>query len=306
MLKHFHFFIFQVLIFFPITFFSAKAQTCQTKEITVNYSNGYLVFEVCISNPAINYSSKSDYRWYSEKGDKEVIKTTQGGSGGPLLNGKEKFFDEKGNLTYEKNYVLGLLNGETKHWNNKGGLEKIYKYLKGEVVATKEKVEDGWFESTGTFWTNGYSRRYLDYGNNVITESVYKDGDYITKDYYKFSNILRYQYSTPSWCDTCYTGRYTAYYKNGKKEFEGLYSDTLSNIKVGVWKWYSESGALKEQESYKEEFLKWPNGEWKITGGYYLDLYLKKWLKIGAWNSYDEKGKRLTSIYYHEGFDDEQ
>lgn len=284
-----------LLILFLFSSTTAFGQKYQTKEIKITYSNGINVFDVCVTNPSIEFDKKKVYFWYSEVSGSSEIKNTEGGCGGNLLHGKERFFDNKGNLLSERNYNLGLLEGESKYWDSIGRLREIYKHIDGNLTYRKTKVQGGWFEDIGLPLTEGYTRRNYNEINNLTTESIYKDGNYFTKDFYKYSNKIKYQYSTPFWCDTCYRGKYFSFYENGNKKVEGQYSDSITNIRVGIWKWYKETGSSDGQETFKAELQKWPNGEWKITGGYYFDNDLKKWLKVGKWNYYDETGKFLYS-----------
>ncbi len=270
-------------------------QKIQTQEIKITYSNGVIVFDVCVTNPLIEFDKKNEYYWYSEVSGSLEIKSTEGGCGGNLLNGKERFFDKKGNLLFERSYNLGLLDGESKYWDSTGRLQKMYKHVNGGLVYRKEKVHGGWFEDIGLPLSEGYTRRNYDEINNLTKESIYKKGNFFTKDYYKFRKSIQYQYTTPFWCDTCYRGKYISFYENGNKKVEGQYSDSLTNIKVGVWKWFKENGISDGQETYKEEIQRWANGEWKVTGGYYYDTESKKWLKIGKWDYCDENGNLLYS-----------
>lgn len=296
--KHHRYLFFIVLL---LTITKVFGQKYQTKEIKITYSNGIIVFNVCATNPSIEFNKKSDYYWYSEISGSREIKSTEGGCGGNLLNGKERFFDKKGNLLYERNYNLGLFNGESKYWDSTGRLKEMYKHVNGSLVYRKTRVEGGWFEDFGVPMSEGYTRRNYDEINNLTTESICKNRNYFTKDYYKYSKKIQYQYSTPSWCDTCYRGKYISFYENGNKEVEGQYSDSLTNIKVGIWRWYKQSGIPDGQETYKEEIQRWSNGKWKITGGYYFDLDLKKWLKIGEWDYWDENSNLLyTKLFNHD------
>lgn len=281
-------------------------QKIQTQEIKITYSNGVIVFDVCVTNPLIEFDKKNEYYWYSEVSGSLEIKSTEGGCGGNLLNGKERFFDKKGNLLFERSYNLGLLDGESKYWDSTGRLQKMYKHVNGGLVYRKEKVHGGWFEDIGLPLSEGYTRRNYDEINNLTKESIYKKGNFFTKDYYKFRKSIQYQYTTPFWCDTCYRGKYISFYENGNKKVEGQYSDSLTNIKVGVWKWFKENGISDGQETYKEEIQRWANGEWKVTGGYYYDTESKKWLKIGKWDYCDENGNLLYSKVFNFDIEVEQ
>lgn len=289
----------KTFLFILITFSTASAfgQKIQTKEIKITYTNGIKVFDVCISNPSISFDEKKEYNWYSDISGSSEIKKTEGGCGGNLLHGKERFFNNNGNLLYEHSFNLGLLDGESKYWDSTNGkLQEIYRYANGYSTYRKMKIEGGWLEDdVSLFLKEGYTKRYYDEINNLTTESIYKNGNYFTKDYYKYSNKIKAQYSTPFWCDTCMEGKYVSFYQNGNKKVEGQFSDSLSNTKIGIWKWYTETGSFNGQETYKEEIQRWSNGEWKITGGYYFDKDSKKWLKIGKWDYSDEEGKLLYS-----------
>ncbi len=287
-----------LIMFLSLFYINGFGQKYQVKEIKINYSNGINVFNICVTNPSISFDKNNKYYWYSEISESQEIKSTEGGCGGNLLNGKERFFDNNGNLVYERNYNLGLLHGESKYWDSAGKLEKIYKYINGGFVYRKEKIQNGWFEEIGIPLSEGYTKRNYDEANNLTTESVFKKGKYLTKDYYKDSKKIQYQYSTSFWCDTCFSGKYISFYENGNKKVEGQYSDTLPNIKVGIWKWYRQNGIPDSQENYKEEIVRWPNGKKKVSGGYYFDTESKKWLKIGKWYYRDEKGKLLyTKVF---------
>jgi antitoxin component YwqK of YwqJK toxin-antitoxin module len=280
---------------------NAFCQKYPTKEITINYSNGINVFSVCISNPIIYFNETKKYFWYSELSGSSEIKNTQGGCGGNLLHGKERFYSVNGDLLFERNYSLGLLEGESKYWDSATGkLEKIYRYTNGICTYRKMKVEDGWFEDDNGFYLReGYTKKKYDEKNYLTSESIYKNNTYTTKEYYKDSKKVRVQYSTPFWCDSCFRGKYIYFYENGNKQVVGQYSDSLENVKIGVWKWYTEKGIVDLQENYKEELQKWPNGNLKVTGGYFFDALLKKWLKVGKWHYYDEDSNLLSTKYFN-------
>lgn len=291
-----------ILVLF-LTNEDAFGQKYQTKEIRITYSNGINIFNVCETNPFISFDAKKEYYWYSEISGFSEKKATEGGCGGNLLHGKEVFFDSVGSLVFEKNYNFGLLNGDTKYWDSTTGkLRLIYRYVDGKLTYRKWKTVEGWFEDNiDLVFTNGYKKRSYDNINNLISESIYKNDSYLIKEYYEYSNKIKSQYSTFGWCDTCMKGKYFSFYRNGNKKVEGQYDDSIINIRVGIWSWYNENGRLNKKEIYKRELQRWPNGEWKVTGGYFFDIDLKKWLKIGKWEWYDETGKFL----YNKNFDDD-
>jgi antitoxin component YwqK of YwqJK toxin-antitoxin module len=268
------FFFFVLLFAMSNTF----GQSYLTKEVKITYSNGIDVINVCVTNPQIDFNETKNYFWYYNISGSSEIKNTEGGCGGNLLHGKERFFDKEGNLLSERNYHLGLLDGESKYWDSTGKLKEIYRHASGELKYKKIKVQGGWFEEIGGlhYFLEGYTQKNFDEIGNLISELVFKGDNYIRKDYYQYSNKIKLEYSTSYWCDTCKKGKYVSYYENGNKQVEGQFDDSLENIKVGIWKSYKETGEIKTQESYKSKLQRWPNGKWKVTGGYLFDVDSKK------------------------------
>ena len=70
---------------------------------------------------------------------------------------------------------------------------------------------------------------------------------------------------------------------------------------MGEWKWYNIDGTIKNKFLFKEEIQRWPNGKWKVTGGYFFNEFKKVWLKVGEWKFYDEKNKLIEKKYYDFG-----
>ncbi len=276
-------------------------QNSQTKTIKNTYSDGIQVFKICISNPSLIFNKKKEYFWYSESSNSTEIQSTEGGCGGNLLDGEERFYNNKGKLIVEHNYKLGLLDGETKYWDSIGRIQEIHKYKLGKLVYQKRKLNDGWVEEMGTLLTDGYIKRYYDFLGNLSSEHIFQNGCYNIKTYWEYTNKIKEQFNVSFFCDSCLLGKYCSYYNNGKKHAEGQFSDTLfnTNIKVGIWKYYNNNGLLDKQELYKLEVQKWPNKKWKIVGGYFYDKNAKKWIKTGNWEYYNEDGQ----LQYEKNFD---
>jgi hypothetical protein len=162
----FKFYMWKYLILLLLLFLTVNAfcQKYPTKEITINYSDGINLFSVCISNPTIYFNETKKYYWFSEISGAKEIKSTQGGCGGNLLHGKERFYNVNGDLIFERNYKLGLLEGESKYWDSATNkLDKIYRYTNGTCFYRKLKVEGGWFEdNSGLLLKEGYYKKYYD------------------------------------------------------------------------------------------------------------------------------------------------
>jgi antitoxin component YwqK of YwqJK toxin-antitoxin module len=118
---------------------------------------------------------------------------------------------------------------------------------------------------------------------------------------------------------TPFTGKYTAYYENGKTKIE---MNLIDGLKDGVVKVNFENGELNEIRSYKRNVM---NGDWftynenkiKVAEAHYLDGKKDgKWFiwndngnliyeleytlgeKTGIWKNYDKTGKLLSERSY--------
>ncbi len=133
------------LIFF-ITI-NSFGQTCKQEEVKIIYKNGFEVFNICKSNPSITFDDNKEYYWYTEF---SKIKSTEGGSGGNLLNGNFKFYDDYENFRIDKNYTLGLEDGNDVHWDSSGNITFKNIYNKGKIVYQKFlNDEKYWIEFNG-------------------------------------------------------------------------------------------------------------------------------------------------------------
>ena len=267
-------------------------QTCEQEEILIRYTNGFEVFNICKTNPTIDFNEKKEYYWYTEF---SKVKSTKGGCGGNLLHGNYKFYDEFGNLRVDKNYSLGIEDGNDVRWDSLGNITSKTTYKKGDIIYYKFLNDNKyWIEFNGPMFSEGTIRKvYTQYGTLISEEKMLADFKQYIKVYYEYpSNQLKEEYTTSGLGGDYMYGSYTAYYDNGKIEIEGqFYEGDYTNIKVGVWKWYNKDGSVDSEETYKAEVLFWPSGEMKVAGGYIFDTDTNEWVKIGEWRWYDEEGK---------------
>ena len=283
-------FIFMVYIY---SFQGVSAQnTIKTKEVKVNYNDGFLVFNICTSGCATEYKEGKKYFWYTEY---SKVKSTKGGSGGSLLHGNCKFYDKSGNLLEDKNYHLGLLDGEQKTWDKRGNITSIVKNDKGDIVYWKfQDDEEYWIEHIGRLFTEGWTKKtYTKYNVLLEEQTRLKDFRMRIKTYYS-SNKLKEEYVSDL-LGKCMMGKYDAYHENGNIKISGQFYDgttpvTLIPIRVGVWKWYNLDGTLYGAQQYKADFEFWDSGEKKSEGGLFLSPRSNKWLRTGTWNFYNEDG----------------
>jgi clan AA aspartic protease (TIGR02281 family) len=278
------------------------------KEIRVKYKNGIEIFNIYLGNKQPIFKEDKEYFWYTEFSE---IKSTKGGSGGNLLNGNYKFFDENGNLIVDKNYSMGLKNGDSKKWDEKGELTEIYKYENGESVYWKYHPEgdDGWVEQIGQVLKDGWIKNsFTKYGRFVAKQETFFDkSDKVkklkTRTTLYFSNSenqIKEVFTTPMMFNNSLIGNYKKYYENGQVEVSGEFFDTFKNgienyfgnIKVGDWKWFKENGDLDGQEKYKAELEYWDNGKIKFVYGMIYDN--NQWIKHGFQYSFSEDGRGIA------------
>lgn len=291
-----------VFILTIIISYNLSGQSCEQEEIEIKYSNAFEVFNVCKSNPVMEFDEKKEYYWYTEFSN---IKSTKGGCGGKLLNGNYKFYDELGNLIIDRNYLLGLADGSHINWDSLGNIISKFRYKSGDVIYYKFLNEqDYWIEIIGPIFREGTVRKtYTKYGVLIGEEKNIADYKLHVKRYYEnYPNQLSAEYTKSRSIDDYYHGKYISYYENGEVEVEGQYSEIeFTNIRVGLWKWYNKDGSLDTENNYKAEILYWPNGEMKIKGGFVFDTDSNEWVKSGEWKRYDEDGKFIEKKEYQWG-----
>lgn len=294
--------LFNILTFALLAFASYGQTSIQTKEVKIPYTNGYEIFRICTSGCQTNFDDKKEYFWYTEF---SKIKSTKGGSGGSLLHGNYKFYDEQGNLRQDKNYYLGLPDGNEKTWDSLGNITSTTKYNKGEIVYWKFQNEDGyWVEHIGKIFTEGWVKKtYTKYNSLIAEQTMLANFKTHTRTFYEYGdNKVKEDYYSSGMGGDFMTGKYTAYYENGKVQTEGqFYDGEYTNVKVGTWNWYKSDGTLEATEQYKANIEKWSNGENKVVGGYILDTETNTWIKTGEWRWYSEDGKFQSSKKYRWG-----
>ena len=285
------------------------------KEVRINYKNGVEIFNIYLGSEQPNYKEDKEYYWYTEF---SKIKSTKGGSGGNLLNGNYKFFDENGNLLINENYSMGLKNGDSKRWDEKGELTEINKYEDGISVYWKYHPDgdDGWVEQIGQMLKAGWTKNSYDKYNNLIAsqktfideKSTIKKEKTKTSIYFRNSDQKKEEYTTLMMFNNSYIGEYVQYFENGNKKVYGKLFDPyengidkyIGNIRDGEWKWYKENGELDSTEKYKAVVEYWDNGNLKYIYGQYFDEVENEWLKHGRFYSYNEDGKGIGEITDYE------
>lgn len=294
--------IIALLISLP-SFQTFGQSSIQTSEVKIRYVNGYEIFNICFSGCSTIFDDMKNYYWYTEF---SRIKSTMGGSGGSLLHGNYKFYDQDGNLRQDKNYYLGLLDGNEKNWDSIGNIISHYKYDKDEIVYMKfQDDERYWIEISGPMLKEGTVKKvYTQFNSLISEETMLVDFKRRVKMFFELSGKLKEEFTTSGPRRDYLMGKYVSYFENGKIEVDGQFCDEkFLNIRVGTWNWYNSDGTLKTSINYKAEVVKWPNGELKMAGDYILDTETNEWLKNGEWRWYDEEGKYQSSIKYKWGIE---
>lgn len=178
-----------------LTIQSYEQSPIQTKEIKIPYTNGYEVFNICSSGCSTTFDDKKEYFWYNEF---SKIKSTKGGSGGSLLHGNYKFYDENGNLRQDKYYYLGLSDGSEKTWDSLGNITSQYKYSKGDIIYMKfQNEEKYWIEFNGPMFKEGTVRKvYTQFNSLISEETMLANFKQRIKTYYEYSGKVKEQFTT--------------------------------------------------------------------------------------------------------------
>jgi antitoxin component YwqK of YwqJK toxin-antitoxin module len=268
-----------------IVYSQSKIVTIATESKTIEYTDGRENFNICKANQVVIFKEDLEYYWYNEF---SKIKSSKGGAGGNLLHGRYQLFDEKGNLSHEVNFYLGLKDGIEKYWDTIGKIKETFKYNKGKMVYSKFNSENGEniIEWNGPIQEVGSVKKiYTSYGQLEQTELMLEDLKFkITKFYSngkvkkKFtSDVMKWMYD-----------EYIEYFDNSKIKIYGKYQD---DWRVGEWKWYKSDGSLGSTEKYRINKLYFPNNKIMAEGGEYFDPNKNEWIKNELWIWYKENGE---------------
>ncbi len=277
-------------------------KTIKTKEVKVNYSNAHEVFKVCVSGCPESFDLNKDYYWYSNEFSK--IKSTKGSTGGNLLHGTYKLFDDQGNLRREQNYSFGIPDGVQKEWDSLGNITVHSRYKKGNLIYKKFKDEDNyWIEWIGTPLRLGSIKKvYNQYGQIVSEEKWLNELKRSFITYYENSGKIKQIFYKKRMFSDIIIGNYTSFYENGNVNTKGqFYDNEYSTIRVGAWFWYYSDGTLESTAKYKVSVENWSNGNVKSIGGLIFDSLENKWISTGEWKWFDEKGMIVDKKIYKLG-----
>jgi len=259
-------------------------------EKVITYSNGYEVFGLCKNCRNINYNEKLTYFWYSPYAG---VQKTQGESGGILLDGTYKLFENE-KLRMKINYKKGLMDGDCIFWDIKGKITDKMHYTAGIMDYAKFSNDSGnVVEWIGPFYKKGSIRNiYTSYGN-LIEQAVVGDNLRMHyKGYNEISGQLEIEFTS---LGDIYYGPYQTYYENGKTKFMGHFSD--NGYRDSTWYWYDREGNIESTLKYKVYTEKYPDGELKVMGSMYFDDENEQWVRDGSWEFYQANGISEEKFY---------
>lgn len=296
-----------IITFFLLIRFTSNSQSfVSTKEIKISYTNGYEIFNVCSTNPKISYDDKKEYFWYQSQFG---IKSTKGGTGGQLLHGNCKYFDESGNLLEDKNYILGIISNK-KSWDSIGNVKSTYKYEEGDMIYWKFKDGDYWVEHIGRMFKEGWLKKTYTRFNELIEEEEQLSGyKRHIKTYYTNENHSLKEDFYIIFDYGLFIGKYTDYFEGGKIKTIGEFYDKknimpqYAKIKIGNWIIHNSDGTVAQSLFYKPEIILWNDGKLKSIGFYVHDSKSNIWQKSGEWRTYSEDEKLLNSKKYNWGIE---
>ena len=209
-------------------------------------------------------------------------------------------FYPSGNLQTEVTFKDDLKNGYYKEYAENGDLQKILKYINGEVQTEAKEIQK--LEVQNEYYPNGKVKisamfrnglqegvmRQFDSAGVIRKAFVYKSGVMVGegivkedgdrqgpwKDYYPDGSVR----AEGNYENGKQVGEWKFYYQGGKLEQKGKFSK--SGKLEGTWKWFFDNGQLQREESFRAG------------------------LKDGLSTTYDESGKVVEEGEFIDGNED--
>lgn len=220
-------------------------------------------------------------------------------------------------LTYSN---LGDNYGYTLIYSNNEGItkEELY-YRDNQLSEVKEFTKDSIKERkiyASEYWELIYPKErdveegkvfvYNKKGNQILSGKFVRNvssswefesvsDDTITSETFYLCSYYKNLRAKKCYCQEGYTympiGKYTEYYRNGKKSIEGNYD--FFDIRTGIWQQFYVNGNLKSEGEYESyNILSNPNGDASVV---LKTVYLKN----GLWKYYSKNNKIIKEKIYH-------
>jgi uncharacterized protein len=197
----------------------------------------------------------------------------------------------------EGNWTSGKRNGVFKFYDRKGFLEKIEKYVNGELATDvtddtsildirREYDENGRVRSVGSYREgkkHGTFRKYDENGKEIAAELY--EADVVTGTGL-VDSLNRRQ------------GPWKLFYPDGKLRAEGSY---INGLREGAWTFFFLSGKVEQKGSYKEDL---PTGQWNWffrDGSLHRDETYRRGKEDGHAVEYDSLGNVINEGDYVDG-----
>ncbi len=184
--------------------------------------------------------------------------------------GKWKYFNDKGNLKSEGNYVNNKRNGRWKYYFNNGKVEQTGDF--------KNDMNDGvwtWFLDNGEIRKEEYYLNGKEDGESVEydeTGKIIEKGEYIEGEkegeWYHYINDHK---EIGSYVTGLRDGKWKYFYDNDQLEFEGNY---VQGNPDGKHRYFYDNGVLKEEQFYSQG------------------------IKENHWKKFDKEGNLIITISY--------
>ena len=190
----------------------------------------------------------------------------------------------------------GKRNGLFRFYDQWGQLDRVEKYLDGEVISDAEETveidvrttvhENGTVASRATYENEKRVGTYSEYDNEgtIIAGALYDAGVMIGK------GITNSQGKR--------VGSWKQFYTSGELKSEGGYQN---GQREGLWKFYAESGELVQEGKYKEGAY---HGNWKwyyLNGSIHRDESYRNGKASGLFREWDFNGKLIVQGTYDFG-----
>jgi len=205
-------------------------------------------------------------------------------------NGVFKFFDRRGLLERIEKYVDGeLVTGDDsssvldvrREYDEEGRVRVVGSYREGKKQGTFRNYDDNGVEEGASI----YEKDEL-VGEGLLDSIGRRQGDW--KLYYPEGGVR----SEGTYVDGLKEGPWMFYFKTGKVEQKGAYK---ADLPVGNWNWYYANGAIHRDETYRRgkedgHAVEYDSTGFVINEGDYIDGQ-----KTGLWNltinDHSEKGE---------------
>lgn len=194
-----------------------------------------------------------------------------------LLDGTAKWFYPDGSLREQVTYTNGLIDGHYTLWDQNGNELDSEVYQLGRKLAMKEETyPNGELKWQGMFLHESYQIKESDNWWDTRPVTFEKSGQ------------------------PARHGRFTSWYENGKKKFEGMFDH---ETKAGEFTWWHENtqravlGSFKDNERHGVWTWWHENGQKAITG-----LYENGDLS-GKWSYWDADGMLVRKMDYTDDAD---